>query len=698
MSEVYLCEDNKIDVIMPMLGGGTRMKGMQNTCKPLYKLPDGTPLFIKALESLKEYNIYRLVLVVLKQYEDEFRQYATELKEKTGAEVYIVSHEPTKCQVDSFKVGLKFMDDFYYRFPIISLDCDITGDLPLVNPHSYALFGFYHDNPNKSFIKYEDNKVTDIVEKRRISNRAVFGAYYFSKPKYIETLLSKGEYEYMSDIYRKLLEENEEILWYPAENVVNYGTKEEWEESTRITKEYKAFLFDFDGTLFDTKELNFKAYQLAYFDLGVTINRKMFKKTDGLVVSEFNQAMGVECDLDKLKELKHFYYKDLVKYAEPNKYLINLIKKTNLKTALVTTARKTNIDALLYGYSLKFDAMVTQEDVHKHKPAPDAYIRAIEELGVNPEECLVFEDSRPGFVAARRAGCDCVMVKEFQDDCVRNMSGGSDATTKLLVIGNKLLVRKEAFGEKQAKRLENQCKKLLEESQNPSYIDVVDHDKDKDWFMYDMVYKPAPSLHEYINKIKLLPELLDKLWTNAIAGHKRLNKEDIRQFCLDTYIRPGMEIYQKVTGRTLDPIYTNACYIPEFVNDFRITTYHGDSTLENVLVERDGKLLFIDPVPDGNAVNGLVHDYSKVAQSLTGYEAIRDGVEFDYTVERRIFDKYAFDRLTTSEYQSLKFHTACLLFRRLKHQIEQNPSLVETYGDIAWQLLSEFAQGKYNWD
>ena len=198
-------------------------------------------------------------------------------------------------------------------------------------------------------------------------------------------------------------------------------------------KQYKALMFDFDGTLFDTKKLNFKAYQLAYFDLGVTITEEMFDKTDGLSVYEFNQAMGVDCDVEKLRELKKNYYADMVKYATPNNYLIKLIKKTNCKTALVTSARLVNIDYLLKAYELKFDVMITQEDVAKHKPEPDSYNLAIERLGLSPEECLAFEDSRPGFVAARKAGADCVMVGKFEDDCIRNMSGGSDATTKLII-------------------------------------------------------------------------------------------------------------------------------------------------------------------------------------------------------------------------------------------------------------------------
>lgn len=691
---------NKVNVLMPMLGGGTRMKGAQKTCKPLYVLPSGEHLFVHALTSLKNYDIQNLILMVLPEYEAQFQEIvATEvtslLSPKT--KIYVVSTPSTPNQVATVLTGFKWMKQNLRKdsYPIISLDCDIQGDLPILElQDAYGgLFGFKHNNPNKSFIETEDDKVINIVEKQAISDMAVFGAYMFSPTFLLEQLDLYLQYEYISQIFQRMITEGHKITWKKVEGVRNYGTIEEWNETVSEIKSYKALLFDFDGTLFDTKKLNFKAYQLAYFDLGVTITEEMFAKTDGLSVYDFNQAMGVECDITKLRELKHYYYRDFVLYAEPNYYLLDLIRSTKLKTALVTTARKTNIEPLLKRYDLKFDVIVTQADVRNHKPAPDSYNLAIKQLELEADQCLAFEDSRPGFVAARSAGCDCVMVKDFQEDCVRNMSGGSDATTKLLVIGDHLLVRKEAVGEKQAKRLKNQCEKLLAEKDNPNYIHVIDYDEDADWFMYDMPYRPAPSLYEYLNKIKLLPELLRMLNQDM----HDFNREDIRQYCFETYLVPGMKIYEQVTGKTLDPIYTSWEYIPRCVNNFYLTDYHGDSTLENVLVERDGKLLLIDPVPDGNAVNGKVHDFSKVAQSLTGYEAIRDGVEFDYTIERSIFDDYARCLLHTDEYKSLKFHTSCLLFRRLKHQVEQNPALVEVYGNIAWNLLSEFAQEKYNW-
>lgn len=699
--------DQSVDVIMPMLGGGTRMNGMQNTCKPLYVLPDGQKLFLKALSSLKAYKVFRLLLLVLPEYEEEFRACLDDVKKMfPNSAVFIIPHEPTKNQVETFRIGLSYLDGFTYRYPIISLDCDICGTLPMAEGANGAadLFVFKHDNPNKSFVKTAGTRVTGVVEKQKVSDLAVFGAYLFRDIEALEeTLKTNCKFEYMSEIYDCMIREHGKLVyWHEVYDVKSYGTEEEW-KSLVEDKKYKALLFDFDGTLYDTKKLNFKAYQLAYFDLGVTITEEMFAKTDGLSVYDFNRAMGVDCDLEKLKELKAGYYKDFLKYARPNKYLIRLIENTKLKTALVTTARRTNIDSLLRvdGLNHKFSTMVFQDDVEKHKPAPDAYLKAIEMLGVKPEECLVFEDSRPGFVAAREAGCDCVMVGKFEEDCVRNLSGGSDATTKLLIEGDRLVVKKEALGKKNVERLYNQYKKLAEEANNSHYIKVIGNPGkiSEEYFGYCMPYEPAPSLYEYLNKVKKIPELVSMLYNDSGLRNDRspYNQEDIREFCYYNYILPGMEIYEEVTGVRQNKVFTDWQFIPKTVNKYRRSPYHGDATFENVLVERNGSLLLIDPVPDGNAVQGLVHDYSKMAQSLMGYEAIRDGKDFDYEIELDVFDRCMVNYLDAVEYSSLKFHTACLFYRRLKHQVQQNPDLVKPYGDIAHRLLSEFASGDYSW-
>lgn len=462
------------------------------------------------------------------------------------------------------------------------------------------------------------------------------------------------------------------------------------------SKHYWGIAFDFDGTLFDTAELNYKAYRLAYFDLGVEITREMFARTSGLSVYDFNRAMGVDCDVEQLRALKAKYYKEVVEYARPNPYLLSMIyNPTTIRKALVTTARLCNINPLLVKYDLwrHFDVVITQDDVKKYKPDPEAYVLAAERMGVKPHLILAFEDTRAGFVSARNAGCDCIQINGFYDDCICKFTGGSDSVTKLLWTNGGLIVRKSADTEEAAKRLANQCGHLLIHGE-PN-VPVLEFSFNKKGFWYTMPYIMGVNLHEYQNKVAVLENVLQKIMPDTDAS-RRENCEDIREFCWETYLAPGVKIFERVTGKKRVLPWSNSSEIPERVNKFYRTSYHGDTTFENIIIQRDGNVVLIDPVPDGNAVNGFLHDLAKIGQSLFGYECIRDGVkDWDYTIERKIFQEFVRGVLTKDAFECLKFHIACLYFRRLKHQVEQNPKLVEPYGTIAFDLIDDFVAGNY---
>ena len=267
------------------------------------------------------------------------------------------------------------------------------------------------------------------------------------------------------------------------------------------SKKYKALAFDFDGTLFGTAELNYKAYRLAYFDLGIDITREMFARTKGLSVYEFNRAMGVDCDVEELRHRKEVYYRSMSVYARPHDYLLNVVRYAHVPVALVTTARLTNILPLLQKYELKdkFAVMVTQEDVEKHKPDPEAYNFAMKKLGVAAEDVLAFEDSRAGFVSARKAGLDCVEVRGFSSRCIVDMTGGSDSMTELLWDNeaNSLYVKKTALSEYATKRLRNQYDYLETMGGADGYVPVL---KGKFEFVrgeYTMPYIMGPNLYQY---------------------------------------------------------------------------------------------------------------------------------------------------------------------------------------------------------
>ena len=91
--------------------------------------------------------------------------------------------------------------------------------------------------------------------------------------------------------------------------------------------------------------------------------------------------------------------------------------RDRVRTALVTTASRANVDAILDAHGLRpdFDVVVTGDDVSRHKPDPEAYLLAAARLAVAPAQCLVFEDSDIGLKSARAAGMAVVRVA-FTDE------------------------------------------------------------------------------------------------------------------------------------------------------------------------------------------------------------------------------------------------------------------------------------------
>lgn len=468
-------------------------------------------------------------------------------------------------------------------------------------------------------------------------------------------------------------------------------------------KNYAALAFDFDGTLFDTHELNYKAYKLAYYDLGIEIDEIMFTKTKGLGVEHFNEVMGVSCDITKLKELKVRYYSNLVQFAEPNISLLNILKYTSLPTIIVTTAHYNNISPLLKKYELEsyISAIVTHEDVgDRTKPDPLAYQIAAKKLNIRPDDILAFEDTRAGYVSARAAGLDCILIKEFsENNIIRDVSGGSEAKTVILwdEFYKCPIICKYAKGEAAVEVLKLQYDFLKE--QNKPFVPIMNsYPWSSNYGRYFMPYIIGTSVYEYQNRIEILEKVIDTVASVSENKEVRLNEEDVRQDCYETYIKPGVDIYNDNTKEFRLYPFGSWRNIPEFVNNFYKSLCHGDTTFENILITRDQDIVLIDPTIK-NTVRGRVHDFSKLMQSMMGYEFIRDGgnPEYDnYKIEKEIFKKCASKWLTEDEIKSLKFLVGCLFFRRLKHQVHQNPSLVKIYGDIAFRLMEDFENKNYS--
>jgi HAD superfamily hydrolase (TIGR01509 family) len=183
-----------------------------------------------------------------------------------------------------------------------------------------------------------------------------------------------------------------------------------------------ALLFDLDGTLVDTSEPNYLAYSDALAEVGVTVDRQDFDElARGRNWRQFLPTILAEagCDADAalVAARKRLLYPARLSSLRSNAALLALLAAARpaFRTALVTTASAESVDAILarLGARPLFDVVVTGDDVTRHKPEPDAYLVALQRLGLEGRDCITFEDSDIGERSAGQAGIAIVRVAPF---------------------------------------------------------------------------------------------------------------------------------------------------------------------------------------------------------------------------------------------------------------------------------------------
>ena len=186
--------------------------------------------------------------------------------------------------------------------------------------------------------------------------------------------------------------------------------------TTDIAKQ-KLIMVDMDGTLVYTSKANYMAYKTVLLNVGFDISFDDWKNDcEGKVYTDFlPKFMGANRALiDKVHKDKIALYPKFMKYITLNKNLVELLKslKATYYLALVTTASKKSVIEILDLFKLEklFDVVITQDDVEQLKPAPDCYNLAIKKFRLKPEDCIIFEDSQDGIIAAKASGASVFAV------------------------------------------------------------------------------------------------------------------------------------------------------------------------------------------------------------------------------------------------------------------------------------------------
>jgi HAD superfamily hydrolase (TIGR01509 family) len=94
--------------------------------------------------------------------------------------------------------------------------------------------------------------------------------------------------------------------------------------------------------------------------------------------------------------------------------LLDWIEETGLARAVATSTRRERARAKLARTNLlpRFQALVGGDEIPRGKPAPDIFLEAAARLQLRPGDCMVLEDSLPGYLAARAAGMAAIVVPD----------------------------------------------------------------------------------------------------------------------------------------------------------------------------------------------------------------------------------------------------------------------------------------------
>ncbi len=183
--------------------------------------------------------------------------------------------------------------------------------------------------------------------------------------------------------------------------------------------EIKLILLDFDGTLADTRQANALAYIEALSEEGIDLSESDYlAKYFGMHCAEFMSSIGV-ADKEQASRIRrrkielYPHYFSSVKLNEPLWAWCRMMRNLGAKVWIVSTGHIDNITNVMRYLKLNdgIDGIISGDDITYPKPAPDAFLKAMEIEGVSPAESIIFEDSAIGIEAAKRSGAAYVCVK-----------------------------------------------------------------------------------------------------------------------------------------------------------------------------------------------------------------------------------------------------------------------------------------------
>lgn len=180
-------------------------------------------------------------------------------------------------------------------------------------------------------------------------------------------------------------------------------------------------IFDMDGTLVDNSAVHVRAFEIFCERYGVDGWREKLAQAFGMgnddilrriMPAEIIRDKGLAALADEKEAIYREIYAPTIRPVEGLTDLLGRLRAAGIRCAVGSSGCRTNIDFVLEKCGIEdcFDAIVSGDRVTHCKPDPEIYLTAAAALGLQPAECVIFEDAKAGIEAARRAGAGRIVT------------------------------------------------------------------------------------------------------------------------------------------------------------------------------------------------------------------------------------------------------------------------------------------------
>ncbi len=185
----------------------------------------------------------------------------------------------------------------------------------------------------------------------------------------------------------------------------------------------KACIFDLDGVIVDTAHYHYLAWRRLANELGFDLSKEDNEKLKGVsrihsleIILNLGGISLSEYDKGVLANKKNGWFVDYLERMAPDeifpgvKPLLNELRRRGIKIALASSSKNAKTVIQLLHIQNEFDVIVDGTMTVNSKPDPEIFLLAAKKLGLDPKDCLVFEDAEAGVEAALAAGMRCIGI------------------------------------------------------------------------------------------------------------------------------------------------------------------------------------------------------------------------------------------------------------------------------------------------